>query len=175
MKIAFHDLVPQCAPTAYIAPNTILLGDVHVDEQCTILFGAVLRAENFAIRLGPRCCVQDTAVIHPGDAEIVFAEDCTIGYGAKIHGGRFGRGSFVGANAVVLQGAEIGEECIIAAGAIVRLGMKIPSRSLVAGVPARIIRQLSDEDVRFPNQAATDFYLTVNEQFRGEGALKIIE
>lgn len=71
--------------------------------------------------------------------------------------------------------AQIGEECIIAAGAIVRLGMKIPPRSLVAGVPARIVRQLSDEDIHFPNQAATDFYLAINAQFRDEGALKIIE
>ncbi len=130
----------------WIAPNATVLGQVTLGHNCTILFGAVIRADNDQVNIGARSNIQDNAVVHvdPG-VPVNIGHDCTIGHGAVIHGATLGNYVLVGMNATVLNNASVGDYCIIGANTLVPEGMQIPEGSLVVGVPARIIKRLSEE------------------------------
>ena len=142
------DHSPQVHPTAFIAPGAVVLGDVTLDEEASVWYGAVLRADTDAIRVGARSNVQDGVVIHvdAGDPCIIGA-DVTVGHRAVIHGATVEDGCLIGMGAIILNGAVIGAGSIIGAGAVVREREQVPPRSLVVGVPGRVVRQLSDEQV----------------------------
>lgn len=133
----------------WVAPNAVLLGKVKLEEDASIWFGAILRGDNELITVGARSNVQDGSVLHtdPG-FPLTIAEDCTVGHMAMLHGCTIGRGSLIGIGSIVMNGARIGEECVIGAGALVPEGKEIPPRSMVLGSPGKIVRQLSDEDVK---------------------------
>jgi len=138
-------------PTAgagYIAPNATVLGNVSIDEDASIWFGAVIRGDNEPIRIGRRTNIQDNCVLHtdPG-FPMDIGPDCTVGHLAMLHGCTIGRGTLVGIGAVVLNGARIGEDCLIGAKALVAEGKVIPPRSLVLGAPGKVVRELSPSDI----------------------------
>jgi len=143
--LPFRGKRPRVAESAFIAPNAVLIGDVTVEEEASVWFGAVLRgddAEN-GIVVGAGTSVQDNCVIHVGDwAPTLIGEKVTVGHGAKLESCTIGHGSVIGMNAVILQSARIGAECVVAANAVVLEGAQIPDRSLVAGVPGRVKKQL---------------------------------
>jgi carbonic anhydrase/acetyltransferase-like protein (isoleucine patch superfamily) len=132
----------------WVAPTAVLLGKVHLEEDASIWFGAVLRGDNELITVGARSNVQDGCVLHtdPG-FPLTIAEDCTIGHMAMLHGCTIGRGSLIGIGSVVLNGAKIGAECVIGANALVPEGKEIPPRSMVLGSPGKVVRELSDDEV----------------------------
>jgi carbonic anhydrase/acetyltransferase-like protein (isoleucine patch superfamily) len=133
----------------WIAPNAILLGKVKLEEDASVWFGAVLRGDNELITIGARSNVQDGSVLHTDPTfPLTIGEDCTIGHMAMLHGCTIGRGSLIGIGSVILNGANIGEECVIGAGALIPEGKDIPARSMVLGSPGKVVRQLSDEEVR---------------------------
>lgn len=138
---------PEPAPY-YIAPNATLIGDITLEADTSIWFGAVIRGDNEPIRVGERSNIQDNCVLHtdPG-FPMTIGPDCTIGHLAMLHGCTIGRGSLVGIGAVILNGAKIGEDCLIGAKAFIAEGKVIPPRSLVLGAPGKVVRQLSDADV----------------------------
>jgi carbonic anhydrase/acetyltransferase-like protein (isoleucine patch superfamily) len=146
------DRTPMLLPRgeALVADSATLLGAVELGARVSIWYSAVVRGDCDTISLGELTNVQDGAVIH-ADTGVpnTIGAACTIGHNAMVHGRRVGDRCLIGIGAVVLGGAEIGDECIVAAGAVVREGQVIPARSLLAGVPARIVREVSDE------QAAT--------------------
>ncbi len=132
---------------ALIASTAVVCGDVTLGRDASVWYGAVVRGDCAPIRIGARTNVQDNAVIHsdtgvPND----IGADCTIGHLAMVHGRRLGDRCLVGIGAVILGGAEIGDECIIAAGAVVKENARIPPRSLVAGVPGKIMRAVRDDE-----------------------------
>ena len=146
MLIEFKGVRPQIADSAYIAPNATVIGDVTLGEGGSVWFGAVIRGDSGAIRLGAGVNVQDNAVIHVNNRHDTVVEDeVTIGHAAVLEGCHIGRGTLIGMNATVLDGAIVGAGCVIAAGSVVREGSEIPAGMLVAGVPAKIKGAVSAE------------------------------
>ena len=122
--------------TVFIAPNATVVGDVTLGEEVSVWYGAVIRADTAAIRIGARTNIQDNCILHD---EIVIGEGCTIGHGAIVHGCTIGDHSMVGMGAIVLSGAKIGSNCVIAAGALVKENMDVPDGHLVVGLPGKIV------------------------------------
>jgi phenylacetic acid degradation protein len=145
---AIEGVIPVVDPTAYVHPTAVLIGDVIVGPDCYVGPGACLRGDFGRILLKAGSNVQDTCVIHGFPAhETVVEENGHIGHGAVLHSCVVRRDALVGMNAVIMDEAEVGEKAIVAACAFVRAGMKIPPRSLAAGVPAKVIRELSDQEI----------------------------
>jgi len=141
-------IVPVVDPTAFVHPTAILIGDVIVGPGCYVGPAASLRGDFGRLILERGANLQDTCVMHgfPG-TDTVVEEDGHIGHGAVLHGCRIGRNALVGMNAVIMDNAVIGESAIIAACAFVKAGAEIPARHLAAGMPAKVIRPLSDEEI----------------------------
>ncbi len=140
---------PVVDPTAWVAPTATLVGDVVLGPHVSVWFGAVLRADMHFIRVGAYTNLQDNVVVHVTKDlyPTEIGEYVTVGHGAVVHACRVGSRCLIGMGAVLLDGAEIGDESLVAAGALVPPGLRVPPRSLVMGVPARVVRTLSDEEV----------------------------
>ncbi len=135
------------APSAFVAHNATVLGDVTLGDESSVWYQCVLRADINSIRIGPRSNIQDGAVVHlADDYGVEIGELVTVGHKAILHACKVGSEVLVGMNAVVLDGAEIGDRCIIGAGALVTGNKKFPSGSLILGSPAKVVRQLSLEE-----------------------------
>lgn len=133
-------------PGAWIAPGAVVTGDVELEADVSVWFGCVLRGDIASIRVGQRTNIQDLSVVHVDtDQPCDIGSDVGVGHRAIIHGCTIGNGCLIGMGAIVLSHAVIGEDSVIGAGAVVREGTVIPPRSLVVGVPGRIIRQVDDE------------------------------
>jgi phenylacetic acid degradation protein len=145
---AIDGIVPVIDPSTYVHPSAVLIGDVIVGAGCYVGPCASLRGDFGRLILEQGVNVQDTCVMHgfPG-TDTVIEQDGHIGHGAVLHGCRIGRNALVGMNAVIMDNAVLGESSMVAACAFVKAGMEIPARSLVAGVPARILRPLSDQEL----------------------------
>ena len=148
MQITIGGKTPQVDDAAWVAPNATLVGAVTVEAGASIWYGAVVRADNEPIVIGARTNVQDNCAFHvDAGRPVTLGEGVSIGHGAVVHGATIGDNVLVGMGAIVMNGAVIGEESMIAAGALVTEGMEVPPRSLVAGVPGKVRRQLTDEEV----------------------------
>ena len=133
----------------WIAPNAVVLGNVSLEEDASVWFAATVRGDNEPIIIGQRSNVQDGCVLHtdPG-FPLKIGPDCTVGHMVMLHGCSIGRGSLIGIGSIILNGAKIGEECLIGANTLIAEGKEIPARSMVLGSPGKIVRQLSDDDVK---------------------------
>lgn len=155
---AIERVIPVIDQSAYVHPTAVLIGDVIVGPNCYVGPGACLRGDFGRIVLQRGANVQDTCVIHGfPSADTVVEENGHIGHGAVLHCCVIRRDALVGMNAVVMDEAEIGEQSIVAACAFVRAGMQVPPRSLVTGVPAKVVRLLSDDEVKH-KQKGTALY-----------------
>jgi phenylacetic acid degradation protein len=145
---AIDGVIPVVHPSASVHPTAVLIGDVIVGPRCYVGPGASLRGDFGRIVLGEGANVQDTCVIHgfPRQDTVVEANG-HIGHGAVLHSCIVRRDALVGMNAVVMDAAEIGEQSFVAACAFVPAGMRVPPRSLVAGIPARVLRELRPEEI----------------------------
>jgi carbonic anhydrase/acetyltransferase-like protein (isoleucine patch superfamily) len=143
---------------AFKARNAIVTGDVTLGEDVGIWFSCVVRGDDAPLTIGRRTNVQDLTMIH-ADTGVpnVIGEEVTIGHRCVLHGASVGDRSLIGMGAVLLGGSVVGEQAIVAAGAVVREGFRIPPRTLVAGVPAKVIRTLSEDDVAFLAQSAEGY------------------
>ena len=155
---AIDGIVPVVDPSAYVHPSAVLLGDVIVGPECYVGPCASLRGDFGRLILERGANLQDTCVMHgfPG-TDTVVEENGHIGHGAVLHGCRIGRNALVGMNAVIMDNAIIGESSIVAASAFVKAGAEIPPRVLVAGMPARVIRELSDEEIRWKGEGTATY------------------
>ncbi len=151
-------LTPVVHPSAYVHPSAVLIGDVIIGPDCYVGPLASLRGDFGRIVLEQGANLQDTCVMHgfPG-TDTVVEEDGHIGHGAVLHGCRVGRNALVGMNAVIMDNAVIGESSIVAAAAFVKAGVEIPPRMLVAGMPAKAIRPLSDEEIRWKSSGTATY------------------
>lgn len=140
------------------ASTASIMGRVRLGQDASVWYGAVLRGDDDSIELGARSNVQDNAVVHalPGVPSVI-GEDVTIGHGAIVHMRSIGDRCLIGMGSILLGEAVIGEECIIAAGALVKEKAVIPPRSLVAGVPGKIVRQVTDAEVDAICASATEY------------------
>lgn len=151
----------RVASGAIVARDAIVTGDVELAEDVSVWFGCVIRGDDAPISIGARTNVQDGAIIHcdTGQAQTIGA-DCTIGHRAMLHGVLIGNDVLIGMSATVLGGATIGDGAVVAAGAVVRENAVIPPRTLVAGVPARVIREVSDKEIAFMRHAIPHYVET---------------
>ena len=155
---SLEGVVPVVDPSAYVHPTAVLIGDVIVGPGCYVGPCASLRGDFGRIVLERGSNVQDNCVIHGfPDQDTVVEENGHIGHGAVLHSCVVRRDALVGMNAVVMDEAEIGESAIVAACAFVPAGMKVPARSLVAGVPGRVRRQLDDEEVAWKQEGTRTY------------------
>jgi carbonic anhydrase/acetyltransferase-like protein (isoleucine patch superfamily) len=141
-----------------VAPGASLIGHVELGERASVWFGAVIRGDNAPIRIGDGSNIQEGAVLHadPG-FPLDIAANVTVGHQAMLHGCSIGEGSLIGIQAVVLNGAVIGKNCLVGAGAIVTEKKVFPDRSLIFGAPAKVVRQLTDEDVARLQDSAANY------------------
>ena len=134
---------------AYIAEGAIVLGDVTLGEDSSVWFHATVRADREKSVIGTGSNIQDNAVVHTDKGYVVeIGSLVTIGHGAIIHGCSIGDNSLIGMGAIILNGAKIGNNCIVGAGALVTKNTIIPDNSLVLGSPAKIIRQVTEEEIQ---------------------------
>jgi carbonic anhydrase/acetyltransferase-like protein (isoleucine patch superfamily) len=140
---------PRFGARVYVASTAVLVGDVELGDDVNVWYGAVLRADLQSIRIGARSNIQDNVTVHVDspDAPTVVGEDVTIGHAAILHGCRVERGALIGMQSTVLNGAVVGEEAVVAAGALVPPGMVVPPGALAAGVPAKVRREVTDEEL----------------------------
>jgi len=145
----FKNLEPQVHPTAFIEASAHVIGDVHIGEESSVWFNTVVRGDVHFIRIGNRTNVQDNSVIHVrnGTCPTILEDEVTVGHSVTLHGCHVERGSLIGIGSIILDNARIGDHSIVAAGSLVSPGTIIPPRSLVMGIPARVKRTLSDEEV----------------------------
>jgi len=140
------DKFPELSRSAWVAPGAYVVGDVRLAEESSVWYGAVLRGDTELIQVGTRTNVQDGCILHadPGYPAIV-GDECVVGHNAIVHGCEIGEGCFVGMGATILNGAKIGDGSIVAAGALVPEGKEYPPRSLIVGVPAKRVKDVSEE------------------------------
>jgi len=135
---------------AMVAKGAVVTGDVSLGRDVSVWFGCVLRGDDAPISVGDRTNIQDGTVIHcDTGVPLVIGEDCTIGHAAIVHGCKIGKGVLIGMGSIVLGGAVIGDGAVVAAGALVKENFEVPPRTLVAGVPGRIIREISEKEQAF--------------------------
>lgn len=134
--------------TVFVAPSASVTGNVSLGEESSIWHNVTLRGDLAPVLIGRGSNVQDGSVLHVAhDLPCVLGQDVTVGHGAIVHGCKVADRCLIGMGSIILNGAEIGEESIVGAGALVTEGKKIPPRSLVLGNPAKIVRQVRDEEV----------------------------
>ena len=162
---------PQVPASAFVASEATLAGQVRLGERASVWFGAVVRGDNEPIEIGDASNVQEGAVLHadPGFPLRIEA-NVTVGHQAMLHGCTIGEGSLVGIQAVVMNGAVIGKQSIVGAGAIVTEKKVFPNRSLILGAPAKVVRQLTDEDAARLQESAADYARRAESTSRGSSA-----
>ena len=143
---------------AYAASTAVLTGELHLGTEANIWFGCVLRGDDAPIHIGSGTNIQDLTMVHadPGVPNVI-GSDVTVGHGCVLHGVSIQDRCLIGMGSVLLGGTHIGAESIIAAGAVVLEGKEIPPRSLVVGVPGRVVREVTDEEVESIRESAADY------------------
>jgi len=159
---------PRIAPSAYVSPEAVVIGRVTLGEHVCVLPCAVIRGDNETIDIGDNSNVQDGAVLHvdPG-CPMAIGAGVTIGHQAMLHGCAIGDGTLVGIQAIILNKANIGRDCLVAAGAVVLEGKIFPERSLIVGAPAGVRRPLTEADLASLRSAA-DVYVQRGKLFNAE-------
>jgi len=158
MILPFGDKKPIISPNAFIASNATVIGDVSMGDGSSILFGAVARGDVNSITIGSNTNIQDLCVLHVDDAySLSIGSNVTVGHRAILHGCQISDGVLVGMGAIVMNGAKVGKNCIIGAGSLVTERTEIPEGSLVIGVPAKIKRNVTKDEVRIIMDSAKHY------------------
>jgi carbonic anhydrase/acetyltransferase-like protein (isoleucine patch superfamily) len=153
----------------FIAPTATVIGNVQIAPGSSVWFGAVLRSDMAVIQIGRNTSVQDNAIIHVSEGvETIIGDQVTIGHGAIVHGAQVEDTVLIGIGAIVLDGATVGTGSIIGAGAVVTEGMEIPDRSLVLGVPGKVVRQVTAEQLRSIEANAKSYAALTQRYLKGE-------
>jgi carbonic anhydrase/acetyltransferase-like protein (isoleucine patch superfamily) len=149
---------PKIGKNSWISETSTIIGDVKIGNDCSIWFGAVIRGDIHFIRIGNRTNIQDLCVIHVTAKEkaypnsgfpVIIGNDVTIGHKAMIHGCIISDACLIGMNAILQDGSEIGSESIVGAGSLVTKNCKFPPRSMIFGSPAKLIRELTNQEIAF--------------------------
>lgn len=156
---AIDGVTPVVHPSSYVHPSAVLIGDVVIGPRCYIGPLASLRGDLGRIIINEGANIQDTCALHGFlDSDTVVDVDGHIGHGAVLHGCRIERNAMVGMNAIVMDDAVIGESSIVGAAAFVKAGFIVPPRSLVVGAPARIVRELRDDEIAWKGQGTAQYH-----------------
>ena len=162
-------VAPQIGEGAWVAPSADLMGKVEIGANASVWFNCVMRGDTDRLVVGEGSNVQDASVLHTdAGIELRIGKDCTIGHQVMLHGCTIGDNTLIGMGAVVMSGARVGANCIIGAHALIPENKVIPDGSLVVGVPGKIVRQMTDEDIA-NNAAATERYVRRWRDYVGAG------
>ncbi|MBV9774837.1 MAG: gamma carbonic anhydrase family protein [Gemmatimonadetes bacterium] len=175
--LPFRGIFPRIHPSAFVAPTAVVIGNVTIEEEASIWFGAVLRGDEpeHEIRIGARTSIQDNCVIHvSARGATIIGEEVTVGHGAILESCTVGRGALIGMNAVVLQGATVGEQALIAAGATVADGGEIPPRHMAAGTPAKVKKELEGTSLGWVRNSAAH-YVELSRDYLSQGVGSVEE
>jgi carbonic anhydrase/acetyltransferase-like protein (isoleucine patch superfamily) len=158
-------LVPALGARVLVCPGAALVGEVHLEDDVSVWFGAILRGDLAPVTVGRASNIQDGTVMHVGDrSPCVVGQEVVVGHRVMLHGCRLEDGCLVGMQATILDDAVVGEGSLVAAAALVTPGTKIPPRSLVRGAPAKVVRPLADDEVAFQRALAAK-YLRLKENY----------
>ena len=158
MTFKYKDKIPQLNNIALDAPNCSIIGDVTLEEDVSVWFGATIRADVESVTIGKRTNIQDNATVHVNhDTPTIIGEEVTVGHNAVVHACTIGDRCLIGMGSIVLDNAEIGEGSVVGAGALVTQGKKFPPRSLIIGNPAKAVRTISDDQYKKLIQSAETY------------------
>ena len=154
----YKEMTPKIGDHSWIAPSADVIGDVEIGKECSIWFGAIVRGDVHFIKIGDRTNIQDLSMIHVthykkhreiGDGNpTIIGNDVTIGHRVMLHGCTIEDACLIGMSATILDGAVIGKESIVGAGSLVTKNKVFPPRSLIMGSPAKVVRELTEEEVK---------------------------
>ncbi|MCM3698144.1 gamma carbonic anhydrase family protein [Paenibacillus macerans] len=166
MLIRYQGKLPVVEANVFVADGAKLIGDVTVGSWASIWYNAVLRGDLAEIVIGDRTNIQDGVVGHVNTSQpLIVGNDVSVGHSAIIHGCRIGHGTLIGMGAIVLNGADIGEYALIGAGSVVTENKKIPPYTLSLGSPARVVRELTEEDLQ-RMKLTTESYVAKGKEYR---------
>lgn len=155
---AIDGIRPVVHPDAYVHPTATLIGDVIIAEDCYIGPSAVLRGDFGRLVMERGANLQDTCVVHGfPDTDTTIEEDGHIGHGAVIHGCHIGKNALIGMNSVIMDNAVVGESAVVAAMSFVKAGLNIPAKHLAVGSPAKIIREMTDDEIAWKRSGTRDY------------------
>ena len=151
-------LIPSLHASAWVADDAQVIGNVTLAEDVSVWFGVVVRGDTESITVGKGSNIQDNSVLHADLGKpLVVGENVTVGHQAMLHGCSIGDNSLIGIQAVVLNGAKIGKNCLVGAGALVTEGKEFPDGSMILGSPAKVVRQLSAEQIEALKMSARHY------------------
>ncbi len=159
MILKYQNYMPEIGQNSWIAEGSTIIGDVKIGSDSAIWFGTVIRGDVHSIIIGNRTNIQDLSMVHTTHHKeierdindghpTIIGDDVTVGHRVMLHGCKIGNGCLIGMSATILDGAEIGNESIVGAGSLVTKGKKFPPRSLIMGSPAKVVRELTDDEVK---------------------------
>lgn len=148
---SYKDVLPKISDTAFIAENAVIIGDVEIGAESSIWYNCVLRGDVNDIKIGARTNIQDGTVIHVSSTTqgTYIGDDVTVGHMALVHACTIGDRAFIGMKACVMDDAIVEEEAMVAAGALVTSGKRVPKHQLWGGSPAKYMRDLTEEEIKF--------------------------
>ena len=150
MIVPYRGKAPTIHPSAFVAPGADIIGQVRLAKDSSIWFGCVLRGDVNRIEIGEATNIQDGSILHVDDDHpCLISDHVHVGHHVNLHGCVVGRGAMIGIGAIVLSGARIGAEAIVGAGSVVLEGTRIPPRTLAVGAPARVVRKVTERDLRY--------------------------
>lgn len=167
--ITYNGITPKIHPSVFLCEGVRIIGDVEIGEGSSVWYNTVIRGDVHYIRIGKRVNIQDLSMLHVtnGRFPLNIADDVSIGHSVSVHGCTIKENSLLGIGSIVLDGATVGRDCLVAAGCVVREGFEVPDRSLIAGVPGRIIRELSEEELKRV-RSTSPHYVDYVETYRSE-------
>ncbi len=166
----YKGIFPKVHPSVYLSDNVYVIGDVEIGEDSSVWFGSVVRGDVNYIRIGKRTNIQDNSVVHVthDTHPTIIGDNVTVGHRVILHGCVLGNNILVGMGAVIMDGVEIGDYVLVGAGALVTPNKKIPSGVLVAGVPAKVVRDLREEEIKLIEESAENYVRYKNEYLNSQ-------
>jgi len=160
MIIAYQGKFPKLEPSVFVAPSAVISGDVEIGGGSSVWFGAVIRGDFNRVRIGEKVSVQDNCVLHVDKVRspLIIGNEVTIGHRAVLHGCSIGDMCLIGMGAVVLDDVKIGDGSLVGAGSLIAPGMEVPPRSLVLGVPGKVKREVSEEELKMIQAGVMEYY-----------------
>jgi carbonic anhydrase/acetyltransferase-like protein (isoleucine patch superfamily) len=152
------DSTPQIPSSAWVAETADVIGAVVLGEDASVWFGTVIRGDTETIRIGRRTNIQDNSVLHADHGmPLLIGDNVTVGHQVMLHGCTIGDGSLIGIGAIVLNGARIGKNCLVGAGSLVTEGKEFPDGSMIMGTPAKVMRELTPEQIQGLGKSAQNY------------------
>jgi len=167
MMFTFNDFHPQIDPTAFVAHDANIIGDVEIGEDASVWFGSILRGDVNYIRIGARTNIQDQTIIHVSSKGLptIVEEEVTVGHRVTLHACHVERGCLIGIGAILMDGVRVGANSLVGAGSLLTPGTQIPPRSLVIGSPGRVKRELTEVELA-SLQNSWQNYVKLKDQYK---------